>query len=299
MRSRAPAGHSAIVNAPHRATVVPVPRARKRRSTTATGARPVDAVAGRPEAPPDERLGRGLDGRLAPGLDGRLARGLDTRARLRNAALRLFAEKGYAQTATREICNEAQANAAAIHYYFTDKAGLYRDVYLAPILQLLEAAVESARTRAPFETVMRMSYQTLLAPLRHEDEKTMQILKLHFREHADPTGLVGDEVAILVQEHLDAIGAMLCRETGVNRPDDDLRRLAASLVALAADFLVNADRMRRIAPRLYDGADSIERMIDRLTGYAVAMLEYECRRRASDGGGPLRSGTGVPRGADA
>ena len=283
MRVRAPAGQPAIMNAPHRATIAPAPRARKRRDPTAAGAAPIQATGTPPDSTPD----------------GRLARGLDTRDRLRNAALRLFAEKGYAQTATREICNEAAANAAAIHYYFTDKAGLYRDVYLAPILQLLEAAVELARRDAPFETVMHMSYQTFLAPLRHEDEKTMQILKLHFREHADPTGLVGDEVAMLVQAHLDAIVAMLCREIGAARPDDDLRRLAASLVALAADFLVNADRMRRIAPRLYDGAEAIDRMTDRLTGYAVAMLEYERRRRATTEGERGRSGAVAPQGVDA
>jgi AcrR family transcriptional regulator len=219
------------------------------------------------------------------GEDGRVARGLDTRARLREAALRLFAEKGYAQTSTREICTEASVNAAAIHYYFTDKAGLYRDVYLAPILQLLESAVGFARADEPFEAVMHNSYEAFLAPLKFEDEKTMQILRLHFREHADPSGLVGDEVAALAQTHLDSIAAMLCRETGAARPDDDLRRLAASLVALAADFLTKAHRMRGLAPRLYDGAEAIDRMIDRLTGYAVAMLDYERERRRSGGKG--------------
>ena len=262
------------MNELHRATIAPVSRDGLRPGATAAAPVPMHGAAAHPDV----------------ALDGRLARGLDTRARLRSAALRLFAERGYAQTSTREICGEASANAAAIHYYFADKAGLYRDVYLAPILQLLEAALEAARTDAPFETVMRMSYRTFLAPLRHQDEATMQILKLHFREHADPTGLVGDEVATLVQAHLDAIVAVLCRETGAARPDDDLRRLAASLVALAADFLVNADRMRRIAPRLYDGAESIDRMTDRLTGYAVAMLEYERRRRAPGDGARRRSG---------
>ncbi len=276
MRGRAPAGHPAIMNAPHRASLAPVLRGRKRRTAAPAGAVEVQ------DTPPD----------------GRIARGLDTRARLRLAALRLFAEKGYAQTSTREICNEALANAAAIHYYFTDKAGLYRDVCVAPILQLLEAAVEVARRDAPFAAVMRMSYQTFLAPLRQQDDRTMQILKLHFREHADPTGLVGDEVARLVQAHLDAIVAMLCRETGATRADDDLRRLAASLVALAADFLVNADRKRRIMPRLYDGAEAIDRMTDRLTGYAVAMLEYERGRRAPADAGHRQPGAFAGQGAD-
>ena len=251
------------MNAPHRAPIGAAPAAKPAGSRRAR--LPAAASTQAPAVP-----------------DRRIARGHDTRARLRSVALRLFAEKGYAQTSTREICTEAAVNAAAIHYYFTDKAGLYREVYLAPILQLLEAAVAFARMDAPFETVMRRSYEAFLAPLRHEDEKTMQILKLHFREHADPTGLVGDQVEALVQTHLDAIAQLLCRETGAAAPDDDLRRLAASLVALAADFLTNADRMRRLAPRLYDGAEAIDRMTDRLTGYAVAMLDYERKRRADE-----------------
>ena len=84
--------------------------------------------------------------------DGRLARGLDTRARLLDVALRLFAEKGYAQTSTREICVAAGVNAASIHYYFSDKAGLYRAVYLAPIQQLMIAARDDRQGRRAFRS---------------------------------------------------------------------------------------------------------------------------------------------------
>lgn len=215
--------------------------------------------------------------------DGRLARGMDTRARLRDEALRLFAEKGYAQTPTREICTAAGVNAASIHYYFTDKAGLYREVYLVPIQQLMDAAVGFAQADESFESIMRKSYEAFLAPLKFADLKAMQILKLHFREQADPTGLVGNEVLTVAQSHFDAIVAMLCRELGVATPDDDLRRLATSLIALAADFLTSADWMRHIAPRLYADAGAIDRMTDCLTGYAVAMLAYEGQRRAAAG----------------
>lgn len=211
--------------------------------------------------------------------DGRLARGSGTRERLRDDALRLFAEKGYAQTSTREICLAAGANAASIHYYFGDKAGLYRDVYLAPILQLMNAAAGFAKADESFESIMRKSYEAFLAPLKHADLKTMHILKLHFREQADPTGLVGDEVLTVAQVHSDAMVAMLGRELDVDGQDDDLRRLATSLIAMAADFLTSAEWIRHIAPSLYADAEAIDRMTDRLTGYAVAMLDYEHARR--------------------
>jgi AcrR family transcriptional regulator len=224
------------------------------------------------------------DSRLSPdrmAIDGRLARGLDTRSRLLEVALRLFAEKGYAQTPTREICVAAGVNAASIHYYFGDKAGLYRAVYLAPIQQLMVAARAIAEAGEPFEETMRLTYEAFLAPLKQADARAMQILKLHFREQADPTGLAGDEVVAAGRSHFEALVAMLARELGLRAPDDDLRRLASSLIALAVDFLTSADWLRQIAPALHAGPAAIDRMSERLTGYAVALLEYERRRRAA------------------
>jgi AcrR family transcriptional regulator len=220
--------------------------------------------------------------------DGRLARGLGTRARLLDEALRLFAEKGYAQTSTREICVAAGVNAASIHYYFSDKGGLYRAVYLEPIQQLMNAAREIAQAGEPFDVTMRRTYDAFLAPLKHSDVRTMQILKLHFREQADPTGLAGGDVMKVVQSHFEAIVAMLGRELGVSRPDDDLRGLASSLIALAVDFVTSSDWLRRIAPGLHDGPEAIDRMSRRLTGYAVALLSWERDRRAACAGGGVQ-----------
>ncbi len=228
--------------------------------------------------------------------DGRLARGLDTRSRLLDEALRLFAEKGYAQTSTREVCLAAGANAASIHYYFGDKAGLYRAVYLAPIQRLMGVAIDIANRGETFEQTMRSTYDAFLAPLRQADLGSVQILKLHFREQAEPTGLVGEEVVAVARLHFDALVAMLAREIGVASPDDDLRRLASSLIALAVDFLTRGDWIRQIAPRLHAGPDAIDRMAERLTGSAGAMLAFERARRVErDGGDSGDSGDGGAR----
>jgi AcrR family transcriptional regulator len=242
---------------------------------------------GVPDRPPG-RPGQGND--LPKAVDGRISRGHDTRGRLLDEALRLFAQKGYAQTSTREICQAAGANAASIHYYFGDKRALYRAVYLAPIQQLMAAATGIAEAGEPFGTTMNRTYDVFLAPLKQLDFRTMQILKLHFREQADPTGLAGDEVMTVVRSHFDAIVAMLARELEVGGPDDDLRRLASSLIGLAVDFLTSADWLRQIAPGLQAGPDAIDLMARRLTGYATAMLAFERSRRL--GGTPWADGTG-------
>ena len=49
----------------------------------------------------------------------------DTRQRLISAAGEVFAENGFRSATVREICAKAQANVAAINYYFGDKMGLY------------------------------------------------------------------------------------------------------------------------------------------------------------------------------
>jgi TetR/AcrR family transcriptional regulator, regulator of cefoperazone and chloramphenicol sensitivity len=226
--------------------------------------------------------------------DGRIARGLDTRSRLLEAALRLFAEKGYAQTSTREICLAAGVNAASIHYYFGDKAGLYRAVYLAPIQQLMVAARIIAEAGESFEATMRRTYEAFLAPLKESDARTMQILKLHFREQADPTGLAGEEVVTAGRLHFDALVAVLMRELGLTAPDDDLRRLASSLIGLAVDFLTSADWIRQIAPQLHAGPAAIDRMAQRLTGYAMALIDHERMRRSTEpASGPMLLGEGA------
>ena len=60
-------------------------------------------------------------------------RGERARTRLLLEASRIFSEKGYAKASTREICEAARLNPAAIHYHFGDKDGLYRAVLLVPI----------------------------------------------------------------------------------------------------------------------------------------------------------------------
>jgi AcrR family transcriptional regulator len=57
--------------------------------------------------------------------------GEQSRERLLQAAMRLFGEQGFSKTSTREIAQAANANVAAISYYFGDKAGLYQACFTA------------------------------------------------------------------------------------------------------------------------------------------------------------------------
>ncbi len=63
--------------------------------------------------------------------------GDDTRLRLLEVAGRLFAEKGPGRTLSKEICQGAGANMAAVNYHFGGRDGLYEAVLVEAHRQLV------------------------------------------------------------------------------------------------------------------------------------------------------------------
>jgi TetR/AcrR family transcriptional regulator, regulator of cefoperazone and chloramphenicol sensitivity len=57
---------------------------------------------------------------------GGYARGEETRARIVEAALKVFGEEGYLRASTRRIAEEAGVRPPALQYYFDSKEGLHR-----------------------------------------------------------------------------------------------------------------------------------------------------------------------------
>jgi AcrR family transcriptional regulator len=53
---------------------------------------------------------------------------LEARERILRAAVRLFAEKGYAAASVADIMDQAETNRALLYYYFEDKHSLYVSV---------------------------------------------------------------------------------------------------------------------------------------------------------------------------
>ena len=54
--------------------------------------------------------------------------GRSTRAVVLDAAGKVFAERGFGEATSKEICERAGTNNAAVNYYFGGKEGLYEEV---------------------------------------------------------------------------------------------------------------------------------------------------------------------------
>jgi TetR/AcrR family transcriptional regulator, regulator of cefoperazone and chloramphenicol sensitivity len=205
--------------------------------------------------------------------------GEDSRQRLLMAALKLFADQGFAKTSTRELAEAAGVNIAAISYYFGDKAGLYRAAFLEPQGQPVDAIQQFADPALTLEQALAAFYAGFLEPMKHGD-LARQCLKLHVREMVEPTGLWDEEVQQVIKPMHDALVGLLVRQLGLAAPDDDVQRLAICLSSLGVHQHVGCDVTETLAPGLYARPDAFDRWSRMLVRSAVAMVDAERRHRA-------------------
>ena len=209
------------------------------------------------------------------------ADGIDARHRLLFAGLALFAEHGFEKTSVRALAKAAQVNLGAISYYFGDKEGLYRSLFTDPsICGVPEDLVAFAEPGRPMAEALRMFYVDFLAPLKRGDEVRM-VMKLHFREMAEPTGAWAGAVDTEIRPQFEALLRLLVRELGMKRADLDLHRLALSIAGLGVHFFAFHDGVQTLSPSVLATPRAIDTLAERLAGYAVSMVEGERTRRAA------------------
>ncbi|MGJ7521285.1 CerR family C-terminal domain-containing protein [Variovorax sp. LT1P1] len=207
--------------------------------------------------------------------------GAESRERILYAALRLFAEHGFAKTSTREIAKAAGVNIAAISYYFGDKAGLYSATFNEPmggsagdLVQLFGAP------GLGIADALRLYMAAYVEPLKH-GEIVRQCMRLHMREMVEPTSLWAEEVERDIRGPHEALVRVLMRHLGITKADDDVHRLALAINGLALQLFVMQDMVDVLRPALLRSADSIDRWADRLHLYAMALVDAETARRAT------------------
>jgi AcrR family transcriptional regulator len=206
--------------------------------------------------------------------------GIEARQRLLRSARKLFAEKGFTKTSTRAIALAAGANIGSISYYFGDKAGLYRAVFADPPGHPGE---DPALFDQP-QFSLRQSLQGVLAgftePLKQGD-LAQHCMRLHFREMLEPTGIWDQKIDNNIKPAHEGLLRVLCRHLDLEAADDDLHRLAFSIVGLGIHLFVGYDVMQALKPELAGTPQAIDLYTERLVDYALAMVHSEALRRQS------------------
>jgi len=207
----------------------------------------------------------------------------ETRWRLLQAATEVFAEVGYHAATTREICRRAEVNLASIHYYYGDKAELYREVFRLPFLNECNIFATLDIDRVALVEALQSFYQWFFPPVAEEDPMLQLFMRLHAREEAEPSGVLGDAMLQAFRPNHEKMQALLCREFGLKKADAEVDRLTFALLGLATVYFHNRMALDYFAAHLIDGQKSRELMVARLVGYAGALIEAESKRRAAGG----------------
>jgi AcrR family transcriptional regulator len=192
----------------------------------------------------------------------------------------IFAAKGFAGASTREICEAAEANVAAIHYYFGDKEGLYRAVLLKPITEMTAAFGRFDHPALPFEASMqRMLTPFLMPPGAGDRDLDQHVKRLHLREMLEPSPAFREITEKTILPVHTALTGVIARHCGLRKPDPDIHQLAFAMIAMANDYCLSREIMKMLAPSVLNRPKATELILNRLVGYSRALLDHEIARR--------------------
>jgi AcrR family transcriptional regulator len=181
-------------------------------------------------------------GTRGPGRPG----GEESRARIVEAAGRLFSERGFDGVSVRELARRAKVNGAAINYHFGGKAGLYHAVLrrliddtepmFTPMVARLRAGAEQAEgDPEALAALIELFVSGLLSNVLSGANFRWQI-PIMLREFQDPS----DEFPMLVRERIDPLHDALCAvvgaATGKSAEAPETRLLTANIIGQCMMF---------------------------------------------------------------
>ena len=205
---------------------------------------------------------------------------LETRARLLEAAERLFAQQGFKRVTVRAICRAARANVAAVNYHFGDKLGLYREVMQGAIRAMREtneAAREAGLGQPPEEELRRYIGVFLQRVLKPGSGAIHQLIT---REMNDPTPALDDLVEQGVRPRVEYLSGVIARMIGGDPRDERVLRCVASVQAQAVSYFPNPIA-RRLGFVLDPTAAQIGKVADHIATFSIAgVLAVGVGRRA-------------------
>jgi AcrR family transcriptional regulator len=208
-----------------------------------------------------------------------------TEQRLLEAAGEIFAERGYQAATTRQICEKAGANIAAINYHFGDKEGLYMAVLRSVPKTYAEKYPPDSGLGAgtPAEQKLGAYLRSLLHRI-FDEGRPGWYAKLIAREMMEPTPALDtlvEEAARPVHREL----ASIIRELlGSHATEEAVRLCTLSIMSQCVYYHHARSVLRRLYPEQTYEAQDIDRLAHHITEFSLGALRQfsqrtECERR--------------------
>jgi AcrR family transcriptional regulator len=153
-----------------------------------------------------------------------------TRERIAEAAGEIFAERGFDGTTVRDICQRAEANIAAVNYYFGDKQRLYVEaVVRAHRWRMEQARLPEWSEGTTAETKLADFIKTFIRRVLTGPDDTWHT-KLVMREMAHPTAACAELVQSSIRPQFEILLAILRELLPAEVSAERLRLTAFSIV---------------------------------------------------------------------
>jgi TetR/AcrR family transcriptional regulator, regulator of cefoperazone and chloramphenicol sensitivity len=194
---------------------------------------------------------------------------LETRQRVLDAAAQLFADRGYNYVTIRDICAAANANVAAVNYYFHDKWGLYKELIQTIIedsKRRQQEAHESLPGTPPEERLRKYIHTFLLHGLSSREVNWRG--KLMGREMVDPTPGLDLFVDEVIRPNSARVGALIAEMMGLPASDGRVGACVGSVQTQIMGYF--SPVVKRLIPGMKFTPEVIEGIADHITNFSLA-----------------------------
>jgi AcrR family transcriptional regulator len=200
---------------------------------------------------------------------------LETRRRLLDAAAEVFAEKGFADTTIRQICEKAGANVAAVNYHFGDKQKLYAAVFEHTRLNVAEHHAAHLADQSPEERLrffVRYFLKQLLSP-----GSISCHARLVAQEMGEPSGVLDSFIDAEVRPRVEILTNIIRQLVG-DLPPRVIAKCNASVVAQMLHYHWAKPVLKRIGP-IYASLDqNVEELVDHVTRFSIGGIRAIAER---------------------
>lgn len=197
----------------------------------------------------------------------------DTKQRLIDAAGEIFATQGFAAASIREICRQAGANVAAVHYHFGDKEQLYLAcLEQAQSCQAADAADPAVLQELPARERLRVFIRGMLIS-KLASGRPRWHLELMLREMIRPT----EACAAIVDRYIRPMAEVLWNIIAELRPDQAQDRhfwlTGFSVVSQVIFYYVHQPIVSRLMGDDAFQQLTVDELADHITAFSLAALD--------------------------
>jgi len=219
------------------------------------------------------------------------------RQQLLVAAGEVFAERGYGQATSKEICERAGMNSAAVNYHFGGFEALYSEAlahahqHLIAIEMLKEIAASKAAPRQKLRAVISMIVRRLAIP---EASWEMRLIS---REIISPSPAREAFLKSEVLPKMAVLRGIVAAMIGARREDPVVGRTMLTLLAPGMLLaIMQRDMLTHLMPGFAHASEEIEPLIDHIERFISAGLAAVAAHLRSEGAVPtLRARAPVHR----